>query len=167
MAGVDGRTRVALTGFESGRELFGALAGLASVAFASTQLGLAALEQTFESLCRDASGDGAVDILSLLADPVTLAARCADQAVLLSRGPLWPSLGCFASEPGAQLLAAQWMEPRLGRELAAHLRRGDILLAVRALTPGQQRQATHILLTHGSHRVHTHDFTPASGAQSS
>lgn len=155
-----GRIRVALAAFDRGSDLCPALASLDDVKFDPAQLGIAARASSFSRL-RSQHVAGTLSGASasqLICGSVPLSLTVAHEPVLISAGPLWPTLACFGTSQGELLVTATWMAAALREDVIRHLANGAILLGVTAKSAEQQRTATQILLNHSSHRVHTLDF---------
>ena len=60
---------------------------------------------------------------------------------------------------GADTQAPAWMHRELRGKLADQAYDGGVVLLVSAGTPGQHALAARLLLGHGSHDLHTHEFT--------
>ena len=59
----------------------------------------------------------------------------------------------------AQAQPPEWMHDELRRKLADQAADGGVILLVSADSPSQHALAAHLLLSHGSHDLHTHEFS--------
>ena len=60
---------------------------------------------------------------------------------------------------GSQAQPPAWMRDELRRKLADQAADGGVILLVSADSPSQHALAAHLLLSHGSHDLHTHEFS--------
>ena len=60
---------------------------------------------------------------------------------------------------GTQAQPPEWMHDELRRKLADQAADGGVILLVSADSPSQHALAAHLLLSHGNHDLHTHEFS--------
>lgn len=167
------KTRLAIATFLSRDHLVEAIDELDRAGFGGDQVSLVGLEQTLKVLAPLAAAKPG----SLLADLYRTTAASepslmytGDGFVLVASGQLWQTIGQSESagsapdrsSDGGRIVVGAWMDPAARTELTKLISAGAFVLAVSADTVDQQRRSARILLSHSSHRVQTHEFTPAT-----
>lgn len=164
------KTRLAIATFLSRDHLVEAIDELDRAGFGGDQVSLVGLEQTLKVLAPLAAAKPG----SLLADLYRTTAASepslmytGDGFVLVASGQLWQTIGgnestIDRSSDGGRIVVGAWMDPAARTELTKLISAGAFVLAVSADTVDQQRRSARILLSHSSHRVQTHEFTPAT-----
>lgn len=162
------KTRLAIATFLSRDHLVEAIDELDRAGFGGDQVSIVGLDQTLKVLAPLAAskpGSLLADLYHTTASAEPSLMYTGDGFVLVVSGPLWQAIGGTESSidrgsDGGRIVVGAWMDPATRTELTRLISAGAFVLAVSADTVDQQRRSARILLSHSSHRVQTHEFTP-------
>lgn len=157
------KTRLAIATFLDTDNLAEAVEELERAGFGRDQVCLIGLERTVERLLAVAAAKSATllsDLIATSASAEPSLMQSSDGFVLVACGPQWQHIGSASGTDSGRIVVGGWMDPATSSELTRLIGAGACVLSVNSDTVDQQRRSARILLSHSSHRVQTHEFTP-------